>query len=437
MIKEWKPHPIQERALMVSPDDAFEVLFGGARGGGKTDTGQAWLTYDKDNPKLRELVIRRNADDLRDWVDRARSFYMGMAEVVGSPPELRFTKGAIARTGHLKDENAYTKYQGHEYHRMLLEELTHIPSEQQYLKLIASCRSTVPELKPQVMANCNPDGPGFLWVKKRWKIEGTPTEPVWSTDPDTGLKRVFIPSRVQDNPTLIENDPNYVKMLHGLPDGIREAWLYGSWADPIIPGAYYTSALLEARGKGKIKSVPHDPSMRVWTVWDLGIGSQLVCIFVQRTSTEIRVIDVWQGDNSDGIPQAKKMLDNKPYVYAGHFGPHDSSRTETGTGKTVFQTALELGLEFLPIPMLKVNDGIQKALMMFPRLIIDEDACETFLEAIRHYRKEWDEKRLDWHDHPHKDWTNHFADTLRYLALTEDMMTGEYSNTHVYIPDAD
>lgn len=434
-MKEWKPQPRQEEALLVSPDDAFEVLYGGARGGGKTDAGQAWLTYDNENPKLRELVVRRNADDLRDWIDRARSFYAGMGEVVGSPAEVRFNSGAVVRTGHLKDENAYTKYQGHEYQRQLIEELTHIPSELHYLKLIASCRSTVPGLKPQVMANCNPDGPGFLWVKKRWGIEGTPTKPIWTTDAVTGLKRVFIPARVDDNPTLMKNDPNYIKMLQGLPDGIRESWLHGSWADPIIPGAYYAQALLQARTEGRITRVPHDPSMKVWTVWDLGIGRQLVCLFIQRTSTEIRVIDSWQGDNSDGIPEAKKMLDNKPYVYGGHFGPHDSSRTETGTGKTVFQTALELGLEFLPMPHLKVNDGITKALMVFPRLIIDEGKCEQVIESWRHYRKVWDEKRLDWNDMPHKDWTNHFADTLRYLALTEDMMTGVYSNTRVYIPE--
>jgi len=433
----WTPHERQRIALSITPDDAFEVLFGGARGGGKTDAGQAWLLYDHENPKLRSLVIRRNADDLRDWIDRARSFYREVGEVIGNPPEVRFHTGSVVRTGHLKDEKAYTKYQGHEYHRQLMEELTHIPSEEQYLKLLASCRSTVSGLKPQVMANCNPDGPGFSWVKKRWGLTGTPTEPVWTTDEKTGRKRVFIPSRVQDNPTLMDNDPEYINMLNGLPDGLREAWLYGSWSDPVIPGAYYTTALMGLRKKGRIRSVPFDPSLKVWTVWDLGIGGQLVCIFVQRTSTEVRIIDCWQGQESDGIPQAKKMLDNKQYIYGGHFAPHDSSRTETGTGKTVYDTAKSLGLVFTPIPNIRVNDGIDKALMMFPKLLIDEENCEDFTEAVRQYRKIWDEKRLDWKDEPFKDWTNHYADVLRYLALTEDMMTGEYSDTAVHIPEYD
>lgn len=434
-MKIWKPHGKQEVALAISPDSAFEILFGGARGGGKTDAGQAWLLYDYKNPKLRSLVVRRNADDLKDWIDRARSFYAGISEVVGNPPEVRFKTGSIIRTGHLKDENAFTKYQGHEYHRILIEEVTHIPTEDQYLKLIASCRSTVPGIKPQVMVNCNPDGVGFSWVKRRWNIEGTPVEPIWTTDAKTGLVRVFVPSRVEDNPTLIENDPTYISMLKGLPDGLREAWLYGSWSDPIIPGAYYTTALHQMSIEGRICTVPHDPSMKVWTVWDLGIGPQLVCLFVQKTATDTRVIDSWQGSGSDGIPQAKKMLDTKPYVYGGHFAPHDISRTESGTGKTIFDSARSLGLDFFKVPNLKVRDGIDKTLMMLPRLIVDEAKCEHAIESWRQYRRLWDENRLDWKDEPNHDWTSHFADTLRYLALTEDMMTGYYSNVRVYVPD--
>ena len=362
---------------------------------------------------------------------------MGRGEVIGNPPEIRFNTGAVVRTGHLKDENAYTKYQGHEYQRQLIEELTHIPSELQYLKLIASCRSTIPGIKPQVMANCNPDGPGFSWVKKRWNINGTPTEPVWTTDKDTGLKRVFIPARVTDNPTLMQNDPQYVQMLKGLPDGLREAWLNGSWADPIIPGAYYTDALMQMRRENRIAHVPYDPSLKVWTVWDLGIGRQLVCLFVQKTQNKVYIIDSWQGDNSDGIPQAKKMLDTKPYIYGGHFAPHDRSRTETGTGKTIYDSAKELGLVFEAIPNLRVNDGIDKALMMLPRVYVDETKCEPAIESWRQYRKGWDERKLDWTDEPVHDWTSHFADTLRYLALSEDMLRVDYvgAKLKMHVPD--
>ena len=68
----WKPTPRQKFAL-ARPE--FEILFGGARGGGKSSASIAWLLYDKDHPLYRALVIRRNAVDLTDWIDRAREFY--------------------------------------------------------------------------------------------------------------------------------------------------------------------------------------------------------------------------------------------------------------------------------------------------------------------------------------------------------------------------
>jgi len=177
MKVHWKPQDKQTIALARIED---EILYGGARGGGKTDAGQAWLLYDIDKPKYRALVIRKNADDLRDWVDRARQMFAGTGAIfTGNPPEIRFPKGGIIRTGHLKDENAYEKYQGHEYQRILIEELTHIPSEESYLKLVSSCRSTVDGLEYQCKVcsgkthkrwkQRNPDLYGK--IKKKWRLK--------------------------------------------------------------------------------------------------------------------------------------------------------------------------------------------------------------------------------------------------------------------------
>lgn len=230
MPSEWRPFPHQELALSQATD-VFEVLFGGSRGPGKTDAGLAWLLYDIANPLFRALVIRRNGDDLSDWVDRATRMYARYgAKVAYKPAVITFPSGAIIRCGHLKDEQAYTKYQGHEYHRILIEELTQIPSEKRYLQLISSCRSTTPDLKPQVFCTTNPGGQGHSWVKKRFIEAGIPTIPFLAED--TGRKRVFIPATIDDNPVLKENDPGYVKFLDGLKDTdeqLWKAWRHGSW----------------------------------------------------------------------------------------------------------------------------------------------------------------------------------------------------------------
>ena len=144
----WRPHP-GPQAFMLSLWDVFELLFGGARGGGKTEGGQAWLTKAPHfgNELYRALVVRRNYEDLCDWMDRARRMFapLGGRVLASGPPRVEFDNGAVFRCGHLKDKDAYTKYQGGEFQRLLIEEAGQIPDERSYELLLGSCRSTLPE----------------------------------------------------------------------------------------------------------------------------------------------------------------------------------------------------------------------------------------------------------------------------------------------------
>jgi len=224
----WKPHPRQEEALRRIE---YEVLYGGARGGGKTDAGLVWLTDHINNSRYRALVIRKNADDLSDWVDRAgRMWSLLGAKIAYRPAVITFPSGATIRTGHLKDDQAYTKYQGHEYQRILIEELNQIPEEKRYLQLLASCRSTVAGINAQVFCTTNPGGVGHGWVKRRF-VDAVPPNTVF-IDPTSGRSRIYIPARVDDNPTLVTADPGYVRFLDALKDSdveLWKAWRLGDW----------------------------------------------------------------------------------------------------------------------------------------------------------------------------------------------------------------
>lgn len=429
-VTSWRPNDGPQYAFLeaVASGEYDEVMYGGARGGGKTDAGIMSLLYDKEHPLYRALVIRRNADDLRDWTDRAERWYLGQGFVRnGTPPEFVQSKGGKIRTGHLKDANAYSKYQGHEYHKILIEELTQIPTEENYLKLKASCRSTIPELRPCTISNCNPDGPGFAWVRKRFNITGVPTKPVIVVDPVTGLKRIFIPSRLSDNPHLAK-DPTYRSFLNGLPDGLREAWRDGSWEDPIIQGAYYTKELNQARHEERLKLIAHDPTLLVHTVWDLGVNDSMSVGFYQRISTEIRMIDYYQNEGFGIDHFAAKLRElgvEKRYRYGKHFAPFDIKKREQSTGQTTKQIASELGLDFEVVPSVGFDDGILKVRLMFPRLYINEPHCEQAISALRNYRKIWDDKLLKYKNDPLHDWASHCADMVRYTALVEHKMTNE------------
>lgn len=238
-MNDWKPNAgPQTRALQST---AFETLYGGARGGGKTDAGLVWMLKCITNPDFRGLVIRRNADDLSDWVDRASKLYLRYgATIAYKPAIIKFPSGAIIRSGHLKDEQAYTKYQGHEYHRMLIEELTQIPDEKRYLQLVASCRSTVSGLDARIFATTNPGGVGHGWVKRRFVDPAPPGQKF--RDPGSGRTRVFIPAKVEDTPQLVKNDPGYIQFLEGLKTTdieLWKAWRLGDW--DTFAGQYFKS----------------------------------------------------------------------------------------------------------------------------------------------------------------------------------------------------
>ena len=192
-----KPNPGQQEFALRQPYSINEILYGGARGGGKTFAGLLWLTEYIHHPRYQGLVIRRNSDDLSDWIERARWMYRGIM--------------------------------GHEYQKILIEELTQIPTLDRYLKLISSCRSTVPELVPQIFGTTNPGGVGHLWAKERF-IDPSPANTPFNGD--DGMRRIYIPATIDDNPKLTAADPEYVKKLEALKhvdEALYRAWRFGDW----------------------------------------------------------------------------------------------------------------------------------------------------------------------------------------------------------------
>lgn len=418
-IKEntkWKAQPKQEIAL-VRPE--YEIGFGGARGGGKTETGITWLGYDVKHPKFRALVLRKNATDLHDWVDRAGIFFKAEGAVqTGNPAVFTFPSGAKIFTGHIKDAKAYEKYQGHEYQRILFEELEHVVSEESYLKVLSACRSTVPDLKPQIFCTFNPGGPGHTWIKKRFKLKGIPTNPILMKDERSGRSRIFIPSRVEDNLAVMKYDPDYVKFLESLPDGLREQWRWGSWDDIQIKGAYYNLELRQARKDNKIASVPFNPEYPVFLFFD--IGNDMTSIgFFQFVGKAVHVIDYYQND-SLGMPfyiaKLAEMALEKGYKYETYYFPHDIENSEWGTGTTRVETLESLNIPFEVVPKVSHADGINAVRIVFPRVYFDQQNCPALIDALQNYHKKWDEEKLTFTDTVHN-WASHPSDMFRYFAV--------------------
>lgn len=428
----WEAQPKQALALARVED---EILYGGARGGGKTDAGLAWLLYNINNPRFRALVIRKNSDDLKDWADRAKRMYAGTGAIfVGSPPTIRFPGGAIIRTGHLNDEDSYMKYQGQEFQNILVEELSQIPRVTDYLKLIGSCRSTVPELKPQVFATTNPDDPGIEWIRDRWHIPEVPDfDEIYVTNTPEGKNLVFIPAKLEDNPVLMDADPNYLKYLESLKSTdyeLYESWRLGNWKGFGVEGAYYRQQLLQAEKEGRITDVPYDEMLDVHTFCDLGIADSFCIGYFQMHGLQWRMIDYdeFEGEN---LGMAIERMREKKYHYGQHFAPHDievrdlSADSIDGIAPTRWEVAKSKGVTYQIIPKLSVQDGINAVRMSFSTLWIDKTKCELFLKRLRRYHKEFDDKRGVFKNNPVHDINSHAGDMIRYWALGKDTFTYE------------
>lgn len=184
-----------------------------------------------------------------------------------------------------------------------------------------------------------------------------------------------------------------------------------------IIGAYFGKEMAEAEREGRICSVPHDPSVSVQTWWDLGIDDSTVIWFVQYVGREIHVIDYIEA-NGEALPYYAKELDRRPYRYSDHILPHDAAARELGTGKSRIETLQSLGLRnHVVVPAQDVADGINAARMLLPRCWFDATKCKRGIEALRQYRREYDDKLRAFRSKPLHDWSSHGADAFRTGAM--------------------
>ena len=194
--------------------------------------------------------------------------------------------------------------------------------------------------------------------------------------------------------------------------------------DAAVRGAYYAKELNEAENAdpSRLTSIPYDPRLQVHTAWDLGVADSTVIWFIQTHGRETRVIDVLKGEGV-GLDWYAKELQNRSYLYGTHYLPHDVEVRELGTGKSRKEVLEGLGVRVTVCPNIPVADGIQAVRMLLPMCWFDKVKCKEGIEALRMYRRDYDDKRQEFRLHPLHDWTSHYADAFRYFAVGHQEVT--------------
>ena len=233
-VEVWAPQPGPQSAFVSCP--VYEIFFGGARGGGKTDAvlGEWAIHADEYGEDAIGLMVRRTRVELTETFERARRLYAPLgARFTTAPMRAIMPGGGRLTFAYLERDADAEGYQGHSYTRVYVEEAGNFPNAAPILKLHATLRSGS-GVPCGMRLTGNPGGPGHQWVRARY-IDPAPLGWRVLHDEETGLDRIYIPSRVSDNAFLGDGYVAQIK-ASGSPQLVR-AWLEGDWT--VIAGAFF------------------------------------------------------------------------------------------------------------------------------------------------------------------------------------------------------
>lgn len=237
--KIWEPTQRQSDFLSL-PYDIFEALYGGAAGGGKTETllmlpcvsktkaGQPLYTH----PRFKMLYLRRTFPELdAEVIPRSKDFYPHFDfKYKDQKKRWENNSGAIIQFGHCEHEKDVAKYDTSEYNIICFDEATSFtPYQYEYLTF-SRCRSSSSDLPAIVRAGTNPGNIGHTYFRKRF-VEPAKSGNIVLRESRSGqtLLRIYIPCKATDNKYLMQSDPDYVNRLNRLPDAERAAKADGDW----------------------------------------------------------------------------------------------------------------------------------------------------------------------------------------------------------------
>ena len=161
----------------------------------------------------------------------------------------------------------------------------------------------------------------------------------------------------------------------------------------------------------------YDAHLPTHCAFDLGFTDATVCIWFQigKDST-VRLVAAEATTGTDIFHHIEKI-----HQFEGEVGdvwlPHDARAKNLQTGKSIIEQFLVEDIRPKIIPNHKVRDGISAVRKMFPRITIQEASTGELLEAMKAYRRNWDENHMMFSDIPLHDWASDWCDCLRYVCL--------------------
>lgn len=241
----WRAQPGPQLHAIQS-DLVDELFYGGAVFGGKSDFLLGDFAQDVPGPNGKHwhgILFRRSYPELEDLIERSKEIYNSWfpgVEWHKTEKTWAWPNGATLRMRYMESDDDWMLYWGMAYTWIGFDELPLWGSSIPYLRLKARLRSATAMIRNKRMRSTgNPCGPGHGWVKQYFRIDMHPEGGTVFDAPDgSGMKRLFVLSRLRDNKIGLRNDPGYEQRLEGTGSAqFVKAVKDGDWS--VIEGAYF------------------------------------------------------------------------------------------------------------------------------------------------------------------------------------------------------
>lgn len=436
------PSPKQKLFLT---DTHKVVIFGGARGGGKS-----WAVRTKAIilalkwPGIKIMIVRRTypeltANHIKPLKETLRIGQKGsIAKYNDSKKEITFTNGSTILFGYCDTDSAIDRYQGTEVDVLFIDEATHHSEE--IIKKLMACVRGVNKFPKRIYLTCNPGGKGHGYIKR---IAIDRTYEVGENPDDYS----FIQSLVTDNKALMREQPDYIKQLEALPPKLREAWLNGRW--DVFFGAFFEEfrttpdpqkcyeagitveeALEECRWTHVIKPFDIPKHWNIYRSYDFGYGKpfSIGWFAIDEEGILYQILELYgcTGTPNDGVRwSASQQFDRVVEIEREHpwlkgkriQGVADPSIWDGSKGISVAEEADKHRLWFEP----GINDRIPGWMQIHERLKFDENGkammyiFDNCVNTVRTFPlMMYDEHKPEDLD---TDLEDHISDMIRYMCM--------------------
>ena len=384
----------------------YKVLYGG-RGSGKSYAAASALLIEAAQKPLRVLCAREVQKSLKQsvhtlLVDQIQTLKLGYFYTV-TESEIRGINGSVFTFSGLASHTVESIKSMANIDRCWIEEAQTV-SKKSWEILIPTIRAN----NSEIWITMNPD----------LDTDETYVRFILNPPPDTFLVNI----NWVDNPwfpLVLEKERQHC--LKSDPKSYNNIW--EGKPKTVVDGAIYADEFQQVVDEHRIAKISHDPILKTHVVMDLGWADKMAIIMVQRSGSELRIIDYIE-ESYKTLDYYSDQLKQRSYNWGTVFMPHDAVARDFKTGKSAAELMTQLGWNVSVVPMGEVEGGIRVARLTFSRCWFDKEKTERLLECLKRYRRAIN-STTGQPQGPLHDEASHGADAFRYMCLSTDQMRND------------